>query len=210
MKPDSTPIRIKSRGRQKADDIDLLTRISDQNDVKAFSTFYDRHAATVFGMAGWILKNDTEAEDVLQDIFLHIWNGHYRYQAERGGVAQWLRLLARSRAIDRLRTRKRRAEQSGDWSSHDDEGQTMSEPMGNDLEPMEELTSRERQVSVQKALTGLPEIQRKVIELAYYERLTQAEIAERIAVPLGTVKTRMRLALIKLAAVLETQENAAS
>jgi len=189
---------------------ELLERIVLQRDPEAFSELYDRHAPVLFGLACRILKSDMEAEDLLQEIFLSVWNDGQRYKAARGSVPNWLCLLTRSRAIDRLRRRKHREglEVSSTPQSNDgDDVYTNEEAVGPDPEPLEELDTKERQAQVHETLAALPEAQRKVIELAYFEGLTHAEIAQALLEPLGTVKTRMRLAMLKLAEALGAYVN---
>jgi RNA polymerase sigma-70 factor, ECF subfamily len=159
-------------------------------DAEALAELYDRHARGVYSLALRILQHPADAEDVVQDVFSQAWRQASRYDATRGVVAAWLLTLARSRAIDRVRARRTHAERSI-------EAATTGVPDAAPL-PDIEVLSVEQVALVRAALASLPLLQRMAIELAYYEGLTHAEIAERLEQPLGTVKTRIRLALARL------------
>jgi len=156
---------------------------------------YDRHARPIYSLALRILGDATEAEDIVQEVFSQAWRQAARYSASRGAVAAWLMTLARSRAIDRLRAKRARP---GDASDERVAGQLVDAgPPADSL-----VLSSEQVARVRAALDELPLLQRAAIELAYYEGLTHAEIADRLEQPLGTVKTRIRLAMLKLRDVL--------
>ncbi len=156
---------------------------------------YDRHARPIYSLALRILGDATEAEDIVQEVFSQAWKQAARYSASRGAVAAWLMTLARSRAIDRLRAKRARP---GDVSTERVAGQLVDAgPPADSL-----VLSSEQVARVRAALDELPLLQRAAIELAYYEGLTHAEIADRLEQPLGTVKTRIRLAMVKLRDVL--------
>ena len=175
------------------DDIKLLRRIAD-GDAKALRLLYRRISSRVMAIALRLLKDRAEAEDVVQDTFLEVWRRAVQYEPSRGGVSAWVVTIARSRAIDRLRAHGRSTRAKENSLS---EPKEPHEPMG--LELAEQRRDRER---VLGALSHLPPEQRRVIELAYFDGLTQTEIAARTSDPLGTVKTRMRLAMAKLADLL--------
>jgi len=157
---------------------------------------YDRHARPLYSLILRILGNETEAEDVLQDVFAQAFRQASRYDARRGAVAAWLLTIARSRAIDRLRARRARVETGA--------GEMKTVDEMPDAQPDAAATMLEEEQSrlVRQALGDLPMLQRMAIELAYYEGLSHSEIAERLEQPLGTVKTRIRLGLLKLRDVL--------
>ena len=165
-----------------------------RGDDTALADLYDRHARPVYSLALRILQDTGEAEDVVQEVFAQAWRQASRYDASRGAVAAWLLTIARSRAIDRLRARRSRPDQKT-------AGQRPGE-MHDVADPSTladvQLVSAEQVARVRAALSGLPVLQRVALELAYYEGLTHAEIAERLEQPLGTVKTRIRLAMLKL------------
>lgn len=166
-----------------------------RGDGEAVAELYDRHARPIYSLALRILGDVTEAEDVVQEVFSQAWRQASRYSASRGAVAAWLLTLARSRAIDRLRAR--RARPAG-VTDHRAAGQVVDAGPPVDSQ----VLSSEQVARVRAALEELPVLQRAAIELAYYEGLTHAEIAARLEEPLGTVKTRIRLAMMKLRDVL--------
>lgn len=172
---------------QIADD-DLLQAVS-RGDESALARLYDRYRLILFGLILRILHDRSEAEDVLQEVFLQVWRRAHNFDSARGRAFTWLVTIARSRALDRLRA-------LGSRSKLVDS----DEPPGTDqfLDTAEELVKSEQGEIVRQALRELPEEQRRTLLLAYFEGLTQAEIAERLGHPLGTVKTRMRSGLIKL------------
>jgi RNA polymerase sigma-70 factor (ECF subfamily) len=157
----------------------------------ALGELYDRHARPVFSLALRILQNRADAEDVVQEVFAQVWQQAHRYQIERGAVAAWLLMITRSRAIDRLRARRARPESGED---------VLAAERLADAAPMQDLQllSNEEVAKLRAALDTLPDAQRAALELAYYEGMTHAEIADRLSEPLGTVKTRIRQAVIKL------------
>jgi len=160
-------------------------------DPGALAELYDRNARLVFSLALRILQNRADAEDVVQDVFAQAWAQAGRYDTGRGAVAAWMLTIARSRAIDRLRSRNSRPETTSDARVVEDVPDSAAR---QDLQ----LLSAEQVESLRGALAQLPAAQRVALELAYYEGLTHAEIAERLSEPLGTVKTRIRQAVIRL------------
>jgi RNA polymerase sigma-70 factor (ECF subfamily) len=167
-----------------------LERIA-RGDHDGLAALYDRHARPVYSLAFRILQDQGEAEDIVQDVFSQAWRQAARYDESRGPVAAWLFTLTRSRAIDRLRARRARPEPAAD------ERQTAN-LVDPGVSPDLQLLSAEQIDRVRAALESLPALQRAAIELAYYEGLTHVEIASRLEQPLGTIKTRIRLALGKL------------
>lgn len=163
-----------------ADTPALLSRLA-RGDDKALGDFYDLYAGLVNGLALRILHDDTEAEDVVQEVFVQVWRQAERYDSSRGSPEAWLCTMARARAIDRLRRRASRREET-----------PAAAPSASVAPRTEEA------FAVRKALDGLSDDQRRAVELAYYEGLTQSEIAQRLGEPLGTVKTRIRTALMRL------------
>jgi RNA polymerase sigma-70 factor, ECF subfamily len=169
-------------------DSDVVQRLA-KGDRDAVAELYDRHAARVLGLAYRIVRNSTDAEDVVQEVFSQAWRTAPSYQATRGTVAGWLLMMARTRAIDRLRSRQSR----GDAAVAD-----LEDLPGQDVSPSDQLIASQQAASVRAAMLALPADQKTALELAYFEGLTQAEIAERLKTPLGTVKTRIRSALASL------------
>jgi RNA polymerase sigma-70 factor (ECF subfamily) len=178
----------------RASDQAALARMA-RGDGEAVAELYDRHARPIYSLALRILGDVSEAEDVVQEVFSQAWRQASRYSASRGSVAAWLLTLARSRAIDRLRAR--RARPAG---VTDDRAAGQVVDAGPPVDS--QVLSSEQVARVRAALEELPVLQRAAIELAYYEGLTHAEIAARLEEPLGTVKTRIRLAMMKLRDVL--------
>jgi RNA polymerase sigma-70 factor (ECF subfamily) len=173
-------------------DIALLARIA-ARDQHAVAELYDRHCRLLFGLALRILRNRAEAEEVLQEVFVQAWVKVDTYSAALGTPAAWLVRIARNRAIDRLR-----ANQVRDRTL---EGVSPGPP----VETAETHALRsEEQRAVLLALAALPLEQRELIEHAYFQGLTQSELAERFGLPLGTVKTRVRAGLMALRRYLGT------
>jgi RNA polymerase sigma-70 factor (ECF subfamily) len=167
-----------------------LERIA-RGDEHALADLYDRHARLIFSLALRILQVRADAEDIVQEVFAQVWAQAKRYDPSRGAVAAWMLTLARSRAIDRLRARRARPEAAGEPGA----AERIPDAAANqDLD----LLSAEQVSRLQRALEGLSDVQREALELAYYEGLTHAEVAVRLAQPLGTIKARIRQAVIKL------------
>ena len=166
-----------------------------RGDQSALAELYDRHARLVFSLALRILQNRADAEDIVQEVFMQVWVQASRYDTARGAVAAWMLTMTRSRAIDKLRSRSVRPETASEARVVED---MPDEAAQQDLQ----LLSAEQVEILKGALNELPVAQRVALELAYYEGLTHVEIAERLSEPLGTVKTRIRQAVIRLREVL--------
>ena len=179
-------------------------------DEQALGTLYDRFATTIHTIAYYLLGQDDEAEDAVEETFWQAWREASRYNASRGAVSTWLSTIARSRALDRQRAWRRRAEDPLDTtaSTSPDAGDR-ADAMAPAADPQRNAESAERSRDIAAALAKLPAEQREVIVLAYFGGLSQTEIASRISLPLGTVKTRARLALEKLRAPLAQHRESA-
>ena len=165
----------------------------------ALGALYDRYVRLVYAVALRITGDRETAEEVVQDVFQNVWQAAGSFQPGVGSFAAWLLGIARHRAIDATRSKRERA-------------RTREQTL-DDLRPAGEAASLEREVgqrllrdAVRAALEALPANQRQAIELAYYGGLTRIEIAERLNEPLGTVKTRLRLGLLKLRDLLRQEE----
>lgn len=181
-----------------AHDRSLLARIA-AGDREAFAALFDRHSPVVLGVLVRLLRDRAEAEEVLQEAFLQAWQDAAGYRPDGATPRGWLLMLARSRAIDRLR--------SGRARRHREERAAVDEAV---LAPAAEppagpgrIEAAERRRTVGSALAGLPDEQRRCIELAYFEGLSHTQIAARLEAPLGTVKSRVLLGMKKLRAILE-------
>jgi RNA polymerase sigma-70 factor, ECF subfamily len=163
-------------------------------DREAMVTLFDRHASGVLGLLLRMMRQRAEAEELLQEVFFQAWQDAGRYRPEVSAPRTWLLMLARSRALDRLRStgaRRRREVEVARQARFD--GHPVEAPRG-----YERLQEEERRRRVATALGTLPEAQRSAIELAFFAGLTHCEVAERLREPLGTVKSRILLGMRKL------------
>jgi RNA polymerase sigma-70 factor (ECF subfamily) len=165
-------------------------------DHLALGDLYDRHARLLFSLALRIVRERSDAEDVLQETFAQVWRQANRFESSRGTVVGWLVTVTRSRALDRLRQRRTQREGSADFERVADNLPDPSRAL--DLQ----LVTADQAERVRQALAALPDELRIPLELAYYEGLSQSEIAERLRTPLGTIKTRMRQTLLRLRGAL--------
>ena len=202
-----------ANGRQgQIDDAALVPRLVEGSEA-ALETLYDRYASAVFATAYRLTADRGTAEEVVQDVFLALWNRVESFDPSKGSLAAWLHAIARNRSIDRLRAAGRRP----DFIA-------LGSPGGTDGDPAEALdrlvsvgsggfvvagaapspgpedavAAAARRDAIGAALAAMPDVERTVILLAYQEELSQTEIAERLDWPLGTVKTRTRRALVRL------------
>jgi RNA polymerase sigma-70 factor (ECF subfamily) len=171
-------------------DEELLTQVA-AGDRTAFATLYDRLAMPLYSLALKMLGSEAEAQDILQEVFLTVWNKASQFNAARGTAFSWMVTQLRNRAIDRIRSRRRRGE--------------LMETFGQDLEPggeshsaAENAEASERSREVRAAMGKLSDEQQHVLRLAYFEGLTQSEIAEKLDEPLGTIKARAHRAMARL------------
>jgi RNA polymerase sigma-70 factor, ECF subfamily len=171
----------------------LISRVAAQ-DQDAMTALYDDSNRLIYGLLLRILGNAATAEEVLLDVYVQVWRQAARYDQQRGNPRAWLVTMARSRAIDRLRSEGQAARHEGPL----DETVTMA--LADDAEAM--TAHAELRQLVCTALDALPPEQREVIELAFYSGLTHTEMAARLNQPLGTVKTRARRGMMKLREIL--------
>jgi RNA polymerase sigma-70 factor (ECF subfamily) len=172
----------------------LLLPAVAHGDLTAFEQLYDRHSSTLYALLLRILANPDDAQEVLQETFVKAWTNAKMFDAVRGSDVAWLISIARSRGIDRLRSRKIRGDRE------DEAGREVSSSFGfveKRTGADDAIQSQERH-AVRSALAELPDSQRIALALAYFEGLSQSEIAEKLGEPLGTIKTRMQLGMKKL------------
>ncbi|HWO00602.1 MAG TPA: sigma-70 family RNA polymerase sigma factor [Blastocatellia bacterium] len=171
-----------------------LIRSSARGDQSALAELYDETSRLVFGLVLRIIGDRSTAEEVLLDVYTQAWRQAANYDEDRGAPLAWLMTIARSRAIDRLRSSKH--------DQYKDPLDAVAEISDQEPDPEQATVDSERRRLVRSALDTLPVEQREVVELAYYSGLSHSEIAMRLGQPLGTVKTRTRLAMIKLRDIL--------
>lgn len=176
--------------RSGDDDRGLIARIQGR-DADALALLYDRFSARLMGLAQRILGDTGEAEEVLQEVFLWVWKSAGAFDPSRGTVLAWLLVATRSRSIDRLRTR-RPAQRAGLRAVE----VVPDTPSREDVEA--DSAGKQWEALCRSAIAELPDEQRRALELAYFDGLTHQEISEKTSTPLGTVKTRVRLGLMKL------------
>ncbi len=186
---------------QTSADNDLCDRALVQRviakDQEALAVLYDRYSKPVFSLLIRMVSQPSEAEEILQDVFWKFWQQAAKYDEHRGTVRTWLLIMARSRAIDHLRSLSEES-RTGELTEA-----ILRWESGSDLTWPEDVMAAHR---VNVALQSLPARQRNAIELAYFEGLSQSEIARRLDQPLGTVKAHVRLGLVKLRKSLSTRE----
>src|SRR5437660_4879501 len=170
-----------------ASDADLLVLVAER-DRQAFELLYHRYVRSMFGLALRRLRDRQRAEDAVQETFAAVWRSASSYRPERGPAAPWLYAVARNAIVDRMRAKVEPAAEAPEFAS--------SEPGPADRAESSYVSWR-----VHRALEELPEREREVLELAYWSEMSQSEVAEYLHIPLGTVKTRTRSALSRLAGV---------
>ena len=176
------------------DDVELVCSMA-RGDEQALGMLYDRWQPLLFSVAVQVLGDADDAEEVLEETFWQAWRQAGRYEPARGAVSTWLTMMVRSRALDRARARRRLREEGWEELPEPaDDGELL--PVAGS--PLAAAEQAELRTLVARALRQLPAEQRETVELAYFRGLSQSEIAEATGQPLGTVKTRARLALQKL------------
>ena len=187
--PERNAARMKDSYGDSRADAELLKRISERDEA-AMAAIFDRYAKMVYSIALRVLHDPAEAEDVMQEVLMQIWRGPQTFVSGQGSLGGWLAVVARNRAIDVLRRRH--------------PSDTVDEvvlPASIDL-----AAEAERNTLIEKVRTimqELPQEQQTSMELAFFDGLTHSEIAEKTGDPLGTVKTRIRLALISIRKALQ-------
>jgi RNA polymerase sigma factor (sigma-70 family) len=184
----------------RSQDDESLMRLISAGRADALGELYDRYGRLVFSLALHTVGDTATAEEIAQDVFLRAWERAGQYRSDQGTVRTWLASIARHRSIDQLRRQGARAEAySVSWDAAEGvRGLSGGDPSG-------EAELAVQRAAVRAAVAELPEEQKQVLALAYFQGQTQAEIAAALGLPLGTVKTRVRLAMDKLRAALREQ-----
>jgi RNA polymerase sigma-70 factor (ECF subfamily) len=172
---------------------ELLRRMGN-GDRDALAELYDLLSRPLYSTAKHILNDTAEAQDVVHDVFLTLWENAASFDSGRGSAFAWAVTLTRNRSIDRLRTRANRSRLLGHWLPDDLGYAGGNQPLAGDMS----ADLSERAVAVRTAIAGLPGDQKRALELAFFSGMTQKEIAEKLDEPIGTVKARIRRGLIKL------------
>jgi len=183
--------------RASLDDLELVGRLGG-HDALAFEALYDRYVRLAFAVALRVLPDRERAEEIVQDVYVKLWRQPGLYDSRRGAFRPWLLRVVHHRAIDELRHANRQRAQTAD----DPEGRILEALPDTGPAPEELAASTIERARVLEALDTLTQFQREAIEMAFFEGLTHAEIAERLGEPLGTVKTRVRLGMRRLRELL--------
>ncbi len=170
-----------------ADEPEIIVRLR-AKDQAALDVLYERYSGLVYALALRIVHQPADAEDVVIETFWQLWQQAADYNDERGQLRSWIVTIGRSRALDRLRSMRRNPMA---------ESEEFNQPVADD-NPEQETWMSEQSSIVRRALVSLPTDQRQALELAYYHGLSQSEVAGKLGEPLGTIKTRMRLGMMKL------------
>jgi RNA polymerase sigma-70 factor (ECF subfamily) len=179
---------------------DILIRLVAVGKTEALSVLYDRYSRLIFGLALNTIGDEHLAEEITQDVYIRVWEKAASYNSDQGKVVTWLASIARYRAIDLFRHRNVRPEgHSISWA----ESEPLDLPDKVDIEQEVELTQRKQKVRL--AINQLPVDQRKALALAYFQGFSHQEISRELNEPLGTIKTRIRLAMQKLRQLLESE-----
>ncbi|MBI4279508.1 MAG: sigma-70 family RNA polymerase sigma factor [Armatimonadetes bacterium] len=169
---------------------EALLAAAAQGDVRAFEALYDRYSRAVYSLALRMLRDAKAVEEVTQEVFLSVWRGGRDYDPRRGSARSWILALAHHKSVDAVRHQRLRA------------ADRLSEEMTGETDVVGEAIRSVEGARVREALAALSEVQREAITLAYYQGYTQQEIADRLGLPLGTVKTRMRDGMLRLRILL--------
>ena len=191
--------------RQKAAQTDelLFERVARDRNEEAFSELYDRFSPRVYSLLLHMLRAEEDAQDILQEVFILIWQKSPLYLGTRGNVAGWIISLARNRAVDELRSKRFRDRQHNSGFVLSDDRPEIAALVVDSRAADSELHAAEARHEVRRALRELTHEQRSIIDMAYFGGLTHSEIAARLDMPAGTVKTRIRQAVFKMAKILK-------
>jgi RNA polymerase sigma-70 factor (ECF subfamily) len=190
-------VRVHARRYPLLADEDLISLVGD-GDAEAFALLYDRHSRAAYSLAYRLMNGRQAAEDLLQDSFIKVWRSAGGYRVGRGSVRTWILSIVRNRAIDQFRSEESRRRTRDEVEA--------STPTSYPSEAFAETWRNTQQEQMREVLKMLPQEQLRILELAYFCGCTHVEIAERLSLPLGTVKGRMRLGLEKLRDHAELRE----
>jgi RNA polymerase sigma-70 factor (ECF subfamily) len=189
----SARVDAETTGLSALSDAELIGRVA-ESDPRALEVLYDRYNRVVYSFALRIVSDPQIAEELLQEVFFRAWQQGKAFREARGAFVTWLLSITHNMAIDEVRKRRRRPQKADS-----EEPETVLAGVPDSSQDVEaEVWLSSLRTTIEAALTQLPPAQREAIELAYFQGLTQREIAERLGEPLGTIKTRMRLGIQKL------------
>lgn len=194
------------RSFSQLSDTELMTQIAHGSE-HALETLYTRHAPVLRSVASHVLNSQTEVDDALQDVFIHVWNRATDYDSEKGQVVGWLITMARRRALDRVR--QRTAYQGATTRFEERAKQELGQTGLAACTVSDEIDNNELKEQVEQSLACLPSNQSQVVQMAYLKGMSQREIASQLQLPLGTVKTRIELGMKKLSRSLGALKAAA-
>lgn len=184
--------------KSNQEDLQLLALIS-QGDQKALAMLYDKYGRLIYSLTHRIVRNEEEARELQQDVFLQVWHKAGLFDNERGSFVTWLVTLAHNKSINTLRSRRYKKSAQ---EAKQDIGDITHDSTVDHHTPLRDAMESDERRHVLNALEQIPEMQRKALYLSYYEGYSQSEIAEMLGEPLGTIKTRMRKGMMKLVAIL--------
>ncbi|MDZ4287331.1 MAG: sigma-70 family RNA polymerase sigma factor [Prosthecobacter sp.] len=184
---------------QVEEDIRILQRIAER-DSRSFQELYRKYSGLLFSAISNVLNDHHDAEDVMQEVLVQIWNKAHLYEPRKGKPLTWLTTMARNRAIDRIRAKQRRSRLNDEFEVENKNVQPEFETSGRDV-----LQDKERDTILRGAVSKLTDDQKEAIHLAYFSGLTQAEVAERLQEPLGTVKARIRRGVNRLEGLVKAR-----
>ena len=180
-------------------ELDLLARIA-RRERAAFEQLYDRYVNVLYATALKFVKEDADAQDVVQDVFIQMWDKAHLYDPAKGKPLTWALTLTRNRSIDRIRAIQRRTRLRDEFQA-----ETRVDESAGVKEALSDVNAGEKGQILRKAVAKLSVQQREVIELAYFRGLTQVEIADKLGEPLGTIKARARRGLMRLKELISHQ-----
>ena len=183
------------------EDLQLLALIS-QGDQKSLAILYDKYGRLIYSLTLRIVRNEEEARELQQDVFLQVWQKAGLFDNERGSFVTWLVTLAHNKSINTLRSRRYK---KSALEVKQDIADITHDSVVDHQTPLHDAMESDERRHILSALEQIPELQRKALYLSYYEGYSQSEIAEMLGEPLGTIKTRMRKGMMKLVAILGEQ-----